>query len=70
MQGAGKFIVRGDALSGGAVGIAAPGQIRTGKIGVGLPILGVDQRQDARTVAAWLTAKEPVAGTLGGHRLS
>ena len=46
-----------------AIGIAAPGDIGAGQIGIGVPAAFVDQRLQPRAVGAGLGAEHPVPGT-------
>src|SRR5450830_13185 len=46
------------------IGVAAPVDVSLGKIGIGLPVLFLNQGQDAGTVAARLGAEDAIGGTL------
>src|SRR5262249_36608722 len=44
------------------VGVAAPDRVNLGEVGVGAPVAGVDQRQQARAVRSGLGAEDPGGG--------
>src|SRR5450830_848059 len=46
------------------IGVTAPVDVGLGKIGVGLPVLFLNQRQDTRAVAARLGAEDAIGGAL------
>jgi hypothetical protein len=58
-------LARWRALLIARIGVAAPGQVGLGEVGVAAPVAGVDQRQDARAIAAGLAAKDAIARLAG-----